>query len=123
MTDKLVAFLRDALDADEAVALRADPGPWKRDYHGAFMHNIEAANGRSISHGGLIDSHNVRHIMRHDPARVLREIAAKRRMIEALAEADPHAGYITATYTARDALRDMAAVYAGRDGHEEAIKS
>lgn len=66
---------------------------------------------------------NATHIALHDPARVLREIAAKRRIVAALAEAeDNHGGYITATYTTRDALKDMAAVYAGRDGYEESWK-
>ena len=59
------------------------------------------------------------HIVRHDPARVLAEVAAKRRIVDGLADADPYSGYITATFTAEDALRLLALPYADRPGYRE----
>lgn len=53
------------------------------------------------------------------PARVLREIDAKRQLVGQLAEADPDAAYITGTFTAWDALRLLALPYSDRPGYRE----
>lgn len=125
MTDDLVAWLRAQIDADEAIALatidathRADPPRWVY----ADDRSIRDDGRNAVLRVKHTWNHEAAHITRHDPARVLRDIAAKRRMIDALAEAETnHGSYITATYTSRDALLAMAAVYAERDGYEEAI--
>ena len=83
--DELVAALRAAIDKDERAARLAqdtDPSPWTLDYHGAFMHGIKNGKGHKLnSSGGLMESYTVRHIVRHDPARVLRRVAADREML------------------------------------------
>jgi len=58
---ELVAFLNARLDEDEAAARAAASGPWMSDT------GVDAV---------------AKHIARHDPARVLREVAAKRAIVE-----------------------------------------
>ena len=63
----LVAFLRARIDEDEAAARAAEAAerePWQDD-EWADQHPAELA-----------------HYARHDPARVLREVAAKRAILE-----------------------------------------
>jgi Family of unknown function (DUF6221) len=79
MIDGLVAFLRARLDEDEAAAnagarrvgmpWRVDPEPWDGDT------GIIDDLGRVGSTGGR---YAAEHIVRHDPARALREIQAMR---------------------------------------------
>ncbi|MFB4273051.1 DUF6221 family protein [Nonomuraea sp. GTA35] len=85
--DDVIAFLRARVDEDEKTALTvpvgeplchppahwlpgADPGGEKRWVMGTFKdidaHTVEAAE----------------HIARHDPARVLREVEAKRQLLD-----------------------------------------
>lgn len=93
-------FAKARLDEDEAVAKAATPGPWL-----ALDGGVQSADNESQWPVGETDSERDRadrvHIARHDPARALREVAAKRKrltlMIEATAEmdkllADEHAG-------------------------------
>lgn len=126
MTDDLVAWLRTQIDEDEAAAQAASPGPWaveseNPDGGWAIDWNkdgsvVEVVGSGHVG-GGAWEHADAQHIARWDPARALREVAAKRRMIDALAEAETnHGSYITATYTTNDALKDLAAVYADRPG-------
>ena len=98
MSDDLVAFLRARLDEDEAAAKTAQvrrPGPWAViDPSGLgnlhFATEIHDPQGKPVAvvSGGYITSH----IVRHDPARVLRDVEAKRRI---LAEhEDTQRGYV-----------------------------
>ena len=79
--DDLIAFLRARLDEDEAVARKADMpgihprGPW--DQHGD--RRIEDARGYVVAQARPESSE---HIARWDPARVLAEVEAKRKLIE-----------------------------------------
>lgn len=129
MTDHpLIAFLHARLDEDEALARQAaheDNPEWeaiegKHEEDGlirrvmpAYSPDIPWTKRWIISepHPYPEDEAVLRHLARHDPAWVLREVAAKRRRIAALAEAADRDVYITAVYTADDALRDEAAVY------------
>lgn len=123
--DELVAWLREQLDADERIALAAPRGPWGMDGSGS----ITDADGARVvpSVGGARDGRATRwpdgpsadHILGHDPARVLREIDSKKHLVRKLSEADPEAGYITAEFTAWDALRLLALPYANRPGYRE----
>lgn len=78
MTDDLVAFLRDRLDEDERIARR--PGDSFRQIGETGV--IVATEGdraeecASANWAGVAD-----HIVRHDPARVLREVEGKRGVI------------------------------------------
>lgn len=145
MTDDLVAFLRARLDEDEQAALKATDGvadhllPEDRswaDPTGALTRQaadwvsakwlfssrvvakIEGWNEISISEG---DTKIAEHIARHDPARVLREVEAKRRIIAELWDLDEgFATDHTAPRTAKAVLRLMALPYADHpDYHED----
>lgn len=92
----LVEFILARLDEDERVALAATPSPWRIDprhpnvilepfpidsvgmagdrQRNLFTGQISNRRGQSVS--------DARHIARHDPARVLAEVAAKRRMVD-----------------------------------------
>lgn len=71
--DDLTAFLAARLDEDEAALGYVEPGPWTSSgpYVGSASGII--AQARHTETGA--------HIARHDPARVLREVEAKRAML------------------------------------------
>lgn len=80
MSGDLVAFLRARLDEDEAVARAATAGAWEL---------VRAPDGSwYVDPGDLDDVANVdrtadaEHIARHDPARVLRDVAANRAIVD-----------------------------------------
>jgi NADPH-dependent ferric siderophore reductase len=82
MTDDLVAFLREQLDADERIARAATPGPWEQDPE-------RAGSLTSAEYWYVVDcsgtpaaGENAEHVARHDPARVLAEITAKRAIVD-----------------------------------------
>lgn len=86
----LRAFVAARVDEDEAAALAAKPGDWNPDFH--LSHGWRVLNGPDFrtstlvawSPGSFSDDptrqgrDTAAHIARHDPARVLREVAAKR---------------------------------------------
>jgi hypothetical protein len=92
VSDDLVAFLRARLDEDEATARAAAGLRW-------FLDSTEDSDQRSIRYTGpstlrpgdladyyvadRVDEHDAAHIARHDPARVLREVEAKRAIVDA----------------------------------------
>lgn len=96
MSDDLVAFIEARMRAEEAEALAATPGPWR--YNPDKMWNLPglhfaeefigagpldtpicvAATGPADHPQSMADA---RFIARHDPARVLRDIAAKRKAV------------------------------------------
>ena len=87
--DNLIAFLRARLDEDEQEALAASPGPWKANAEQdevLAVDDIEVATGFALSGEQLRAT--VRHIVRHDPARVLRDVETKRRLIDREVEQD-----------------------------------
>lgn len=62
----LVEFLRARLDEDEHAAKEAPQSEWDSEYA-----EFRARGGETFDH-----------VLRHDPARVLREVEAKRRILE-----------------------------------------
>lgn len=74
MADDLLAFLRARLEEDEQAALAAKPGPWHADGGSVYAtHWIDE----------VVDySESAEHIARHDPARVLADVAAKRQVVD-----------------------------------------
>jgi hypothetical protein len=97
----LIAFLAARLDEDEAAAMAATGTAWAWEATGDKDNSwavgyVEGEDGRPLSgeigHGqgvvidGVCESINghladAAHIARHDPARVLREVEAKRRIL------------------------------------------
>lgn len=89
----LTEFLLARIAEDEATALAATPGPWvvgSTHYLDHVGHEHVAAMGEkkrmllNMSTGYIPSNHeqDAEHIARHDPARVLAECAAKRRIVE-----------------------------------------
>lgn len=89
--DDLVQWLRAQLDDDESAALGA-----KGDTLGRWTRDDGPPEGIVLyDKSGKLTVGQARHIARHDPARVLREIEAKRRLLD--------------DYTATARIRDEAA--------------
>jgi hypothetical protein len=133
----LGAFLRARLREDELGALAASPGPWK-------FHGVDSVSGgmfydttrtigsvfyESLSdHDGTIVRHlleheadrNGEHIARHDPARALAEIAAKRAILATHDPVDPcDAHDVSLQSIPCDTVRHLAVVYAGHPDYDE----
>lgn len=93
MTDGLIEFLRARLDEDEAAAAeakQATTGRWtarETDWGGGAV--VEDDCGALILPTTRSDS-QYQHIARQDPARVLREVQAKRQLLAEL-ESEGHA--------------------------------
>jgi hypothetical protein len=93
--DDLIAFVTARLDEDEAAAYKAAGGLYRgadgrfggRPHWSALGHGIVAdaadPDWGVVDLGPCIDDDALaEHIARHDPARVLREVAAKRQLME-----------------------------------------
>ena len=120
--DDLVRWLGAQLDEDERIARAASGRNWL------------PADGWLINEDMHLcevdDAPTLEHIAVHDPARVLREIDAKRRIVQALESAEvavrntepgkePHELMTGAVNSLRAAVRMLAAVYADRPGFRE----
>ncbi len=79
----LVAFLRARLGEDEAEARLAarEGGTWTQDDPVRFPGAISSLGGQVVYDEGAPDENQAPHIARHDPARVLREVEAKRAIL------------------------------------------
>lgn len=83
----LVEFLTARLDEDEHAARAATPGPWAVDDE-SYAEAVRAedvavvAGGRWGGEASVFESTaDALHIARHDPARVLAEVDAKRQLL------------------------------------------
>src|SRR5512139_1516237 len=86
--DDLIGWLRSQLDRDEELARAAMPGPWEHDgtddevysaHNGE--HGDQFGNVVAYARGGERESPNAWHIANWNPARALREVEAKRRLL------------------------------------------
>jgi hypothetical protein len=80
MTDDLVQFLRARLDEDETLA--QNTGQWSTSWQdltmdGELRDDVNAGTVAYIPHEATRT-----HIARHDPSRVLREVEARRRILD-----------------------------------------
>lgn len=77
----ITEFLTARLDEDEAVARAASPGPWS-----AEDEEVKAVDDITVCDAFALSSPQTRataeHIARHDPARILAEVASKRAIVE-----------------------------------------
>jgi hypothetical protein len=89
----LIAFLAARLAEDEAAAKAAQlrfPGPWDRAVtpDSPLPSAVSLYDSLDESFGVIRGSYAAAHIARHDPARVLREVEAKRAIMAAHPAAD-----------------------------------
>lgn len=86
--DDLVRWLGEQLDEDERIAWAATRGPWCALHpdgaHGWTVGIVPHDPAVGIAHlpSRAEAAADAEHIVEHDPARVLREIDAKRRMVD-----------------------------------------
>lgn len=115
--NELVEFLQERLYEDDEIARWASPAEWRRD--GAS--SVEDSDGRLVIYGDgpAPTAGQADHIARHDPARVRREVEAKRRigvMYEDAchrAENAPNADAVASARVARSTLQGVLTVMAG----------
>jgi hypothetical protein len=120
--DELVQWLRAQLDEDERIARETHPVFLRWDYDEFVKEIRDLGNGNEIA-SGVIPRYGA-FIAEHDPARVLREIDAKRRMLDAYAgvaandvnEVEYAHGYANAL---GEAVRLLALPYVDRPGYRE----
>lgn len=119
MTADLTTFLRARLDEDEQTARAAHRPNWSTDGRRGLHYGVED--------GWMADAlttADADHIARHDPARVLREVEAKRRVLrahekwcEGRCEAKyPDGGFDAAHYWS---IKSLAAVYADHPDYRQ----
>jgi hypothetical protein len=131
---ELVEFLRARLDEDEAVARAAVGLDWHaqgnvelrtipHDSPGSVepcWYQIARGGFDEGPHVGLVDYYRwdrretFRHIARHDPARVLREVEAKRRVLWLYEGGDAYEHSVMET-----AVKALAAIYADHPDHRD----
>lgn len=90
MTADLIAFITARLDEDEQAARAVGmPDIWRADSSWAaeLLNPLPSQRQAHPGYVPMITQADLDHIARHDPARVLREVEAKRRIIEAAEEA------------------------------------
>ncbi|MFF6829617.1 DUF6221 family protein [Streptomyces longwoodensis] len=123
--DELVVWLRAQLDEDERIARSASDGPWKPGVRSGL--DVVEGDGWTVCDASDVD---VVHIAAHDPARVLREIDAKRQLL-ALHQEKQEQGYgtdlcaecgfgeVSQSYYPCATLRLLTLPYADRPGYRE----
>ncbi|MFI9824435.1 DUF6221 family protein [Streptomyces sp. NPDC052013] len=132
--DELVRWLGEQLDADEQAARKAANvcGCHPLAASWAFRDGDEPTDGRILvvddphpqrkrkisrrwnaTYDGLFMAE---HIVRHDPARVLREVEAKRRILTAYENYDQDAPELDVPYSV---IQLLALPYEGRPGYRE----
>ncbi|MFD9949848.1 DUF6221 family protein [Nonomuraea sp. NPDC059023] len=75
--DDLITFLRARLDEDEQAARDASADVWRKSERPSIWVSCEDGPVAQTKY-----FEDAAHIARHDPARVLREVEAKRRMLD-----------------------------------------
>ncbi|MFB7707909.1 DUF6221 family protein [Streptomyces sp. NPDC056105] len=131
--DDLAQWLGEQLDDDERIARAATLGPWVQSGIGDYGWTVDFGHpGSGVetanTEQGLADAD---FIAAHNPARVLREIDAKRKLLalyveherldrETFEAEDEHARSLVSLRAAYlDAVRHHAAVYDHRPGYRE----
>jgi len=115
----LIEFLTARLDEDELVARSCATERWtvKDGWHDGLDMEV-----LSSTYPACIEPEEATHTARHDPARVLAEVEAKRRIVDA-AQRNPHAPWdayaIGRDDLGRRALRALALPYADHPDFDE----
>ena len=139
----LAEFLEARLAEDEMAAMAVEAlGPWRVELGKKIPGYPQQICGRGMdgdvlwaeTYDGPEDKTGLRrspttaeHIARHDPTRVLAEVAAKREIVRLFAEAavlvsrsDEDAVHMAIHLTAEAACQCLAAVYSGHPDYDEA---
>ena len=120
--DELIAFMRRCLDDDERVAREITAPEWSEGCSWlADLRDPLPSQRRAYGlpkEWQMLTEADTRHIARWDPARVLAEVDAKRRILAWLADAELSDG-TTWSFDGDGLLRLLAQPYAGRDGWRE----
>ncbi len=121
MTTDPPAWVRAEMDAAEEVALAATKGPWRATHREDGTHHVFAASDRKVHRDGgypadwppevVNPAADADHIARHDPAAVLRRIAADRALLDDLLAERHYVNDGDCWYTCRAATEE-------RDGGE-----
>ena len=136
--DELLAFVRARLDEDEAAASAASDGPWtpwrtsRLHGTGQLRHVVALPGQKPGAHAAIATASwmDSEHIARHDPARVLRQVAAGRGLLRELSVAEhtlrtagrgtpPHDIMTGAVNSLRNAARHLATTYAGHPDYRD----
>jgi hypothetical protein len=111
MTDDLITWLRAQLDEDERVARAARGERWEAD--GDFIFGAESADEIHFAGMPTVPGHAIQaYLLNNDPARVLREVEAKRRILD-------NALFGMNSVTGEEICRLLALPYADRPGYLE----
>src|SRR5512139_2059976 len=113
---ELVEFIRGCLDADEQTARAATPGPWRDVPMGSEGSGVQAGgNTHSTARrpARCREFSDATHVARHDPARVLAEVNAKRAILDHCVK---QAEYVDTPADAITTVRLLAQPYAGEPG-------
>ncbi|HEX7993700.1 MAG TPA: DUF6221 family protein [Streptosporangiaceae bacterium] len=135
----IVAFLRARLDEIEAAARAATPGPWRHNpdkhwrkpgtswFEEAVFAGPPGPDAICVAGTGESDDEqsmrDAEHIARHDPARVLREVEAKRRIMCEHEQRGVDFGGCWDCDTIKDPCRMhlfLAAIYSGHPDYDPA---
>ena len=89
MSDAVAMFVAVRLEEDEAVARLAarEGGTWHQEEPERYPGSIVSMGGQVVYDEGAPDEYQAPFIARHDPARVLREVQAKRAILARHAQA------------------------------------
>lgn len=119
----LPEWLRAQLDADEAVALAATPGPWSVVEHAASVavtnrwQRVTQTQRRSNDNAAEVTS---AYIAANSPAEALRHIRKDRALVELASEwVEGGMEYAALADAGRHILRTLALPYADRPGYRE----
>lgn len=84
--DDLVAFIEARLRDDQEAAEAIDVPDWRSEssWMSELINPLPSQRRAYDGQFPLITAEDVEHIARHDPARVLREVQAKRRLLDAI---------------------------------------
>lgn len=117
----ITEFLLARLAEDEAAAREVQAAAWEVNGDGLVVvagSSDQVCPGGGINYDEPPEPSDAAHIARHDPARVLREVEAKRAIVEVLGDCDD--GLIWDAHLANraeDALRHLASVYSDHEDY------
>lgn len=119
--DDLVTWLRAQLDEDERVARATVPGPWHIGSTGLHVHsrNADLTVMENVDSPGPWHRALPEHITRWDPARVLAEVAAKRRVLDLYECTEDRILSPDAWVLMKEAIELLALPHANRPGYLE----